>query len=101
MDEYEHWVCYGAGGWADADIHLGDMLGSFLDRFGMILESFFISLVLFYGSFGSILESFWVLEKTPRGSRNAAKYYKMILKLSKYGKMLKKNTPPHPLTPTN
>ena len=38
LGEYEHWVCYGAGGWADADIHLGDMLGSFRDRFGIILE---------------------------------------------------------------
>ena len=27
-----------AGGWPDADIHLGDMLGSFRDRFGTILE---------------------------------------------------------------
>ncbi len=38
LGEYEHWVCYGAGGWADADMHLGDMLGSFRDRFGTILE---------------------------------------------------------------
>ncbi len=38
LDEYEHWVCYGAGGWADADIHLENMLGSFRNRFGIILE---------------------------------------------------------------
>ncbi len=38
LGEYEHWVCYGAGGRADADIHLGDMLGSFRYRFGIILE---------------------------------------------------------------
>ncbi len=37
LGEYQHWVCHGAGGWADADIHLGDMLGSFRDRFGIIL----------------------------------------------------------------
>ncbi len=38
LGEYEHWVCYGAGGWTDADIHLGDMLGSFRDRFVTIWE---------------------------------------------------------------
>ena len=48
LGEYEHWVCYGAGGWTDADIHLEDMLGSFLDSFGIILESFL-------NSFGIVL----------------------------------------------
>ena len=40
LDEYEHWVCYGAGVWADADIHLGGYLGivsgSFWDYFGIM-----------------------------------------------------------------
>ena len=68
LGEYEHWVCYGAGGWADADIHLGDMLGSFLDRFGIILEYVFnsVGIVLL-----KVLGQFWnrlgILKNHPGG----------------------------------
>ncbi len=71
LDEYEHWVCYGAGGWP-TPIYIW---GTWWDRFWIVLglcwNHVLIVLGLFYNSFGTILKSFWnrlgILKNHPGG----------------------------------